>query len=62
LQKALAWLHQNEQITPTADDYLQAAVIKAAARKQGAIVELPDCVICRCSYPARLAAGDREHE
>jgi len=45
LQKALLWLNQNEQITPTADDYLQAATIKAAARKQGSIVELPDCLI-----------------
>lgn len=45
LRKALTWLNQNEQITPTADDYLEAALIKAAARKQGAIVELPDCLI-----------------
>src|SRR5215469_15985708 len=45
LQKALAWLNQNEQITPTAADYLQAAMIKAAARKQGSTVELPDCLI-----------------
>ncbi len=45
LQKALLWLNQNEQITPTASDYLQAAIIKAAARKQGSIVELPDCLI-----------------
>ena len=44
LQKALLWLNQNEQITPTAADYLQAATIKAAARKQGSIVELP-CLI-----------------
>jgi tRNA(fMet)-specific endonuclease VapC len=45
LQKALAWLDQNEQITPTAADYLQAATIKATARKQGSSVELPDCLI-----------------
>jgi len=45
LQKALLWLNQNEQITPTAADYLQAATIKAAARKQGSPVELPDCLI-----------------
>ena len=45
LQKALLWLNQNEQITPTAADYLQAAIIKASARKQGSIVELPDCLI-----------------
>lgn len=45
LQKALLWLNQNEQITPTAADYLQAATIKATARKQGSAVELPDCLI-----------------
>ena len=45
LQKVLLWLNQNEQITPTAADYLQAATIKATARKQGSIVELPDCLI-----------------
>lgn len=45
LKKALAWLNQNEQITPTAEDYLEAAIVKAAARKQGSIVELADCLI-----------------
>ena len=45
LKKALAWLDQNEQITPTANDYYEAAVIKATARKQGSIVELTDCLI-----------------
>ncbi len=45
LTKALAWLNQNEQITPTAADYLSAATIKATARKQGSIVELPDSLI-----------------
>jgi predicted nucleic acid-binding protein len=45
LQKALTWLNQNEQITPTAADYLEAALIKAAARKQGSTVELADCLI-----------------
>jgi predicted nucleic acid-binding protein len=38
-------LHQNEEITPTAGDYFEAAVIKAAARKQGSVLELPDCLI-----------------
>src|ERR1700686_5866653 len=41
LKKALAWLNQNEQITPTNADYLTAATIKATARKQGSILELP---------------------
>src|ERR1035441_8926029 len=45
LQKALAWLSQNEQITPANDDYLTAATIKAKARKQGSVLELPDCLI-----------------
>jgi tRNA(fMet)-specific endonuclease VapC len=45
LEKALTWLNQNEQITPTSADYLAAATIKATARKQGSILELPDCLI-----------------
>ena len=45
LKKVLAWLDQNEQITPSAGDYLKAALIKATARKQGSILELPDCLI-----------------
>lgn len=45
LAKVLAWLSQNEQITPTAIDYQQAAIIRATARKQGSILELPDCLI-----------------
>ncbi len=28
LKKALAWLNQNDEITPVADDYLEAAIIK----------------------------------
>ena len=62
LQKALLWLNQSEQITPTAADYLQAATIKAAARKQGSTVELPDCLIAalavRLGLP--LATGNTE--
>jgi len=45
LKKVMAWLSQNEEITPIDGDYLAAANIKATARKQGAIVELPDCLI-----------------
>jgi predicted nucleic acid-binding protein len=45
LKKALAWLGQNEEITPTPVDYLSAATIKANARKNGAALELPDCLI-----------------
>jgi len=45
LQKVLTWLRQNEEITPSDADYLAAATIKATARKQGYVVELPDCLI-----------------
>ena len=62
LQKALLWLNQNEQITPTAADYLQAATIKATARKQGSIVELPDCLIGELSASQRtVAVRPRRH-
>ena len=62
VQKALQWLSRNEEITPTAADYLQAATVKATARKQGSIVELPDCLIAavavRLSLP--LVTGNTE--
>jgi len=45
LAKVLAWLDLNEEITPNATDYRSAAAIKAAARKQGCVVELSDCLI-----------------
>jgi predicted nucleic acid-binding protein len=45
LKKALAWLGQNEQITPINADYLAAAAIRATARRQGIVLELPDCLI-----------------
>jgi predicted nucleic acid-binding protein len=45
LSKALAWLRQNEEITPSSTDYLSAASIKASARKSGVALELPDCLI-----------------
>jgi predicted nucleic acid-binding protein len=45
LEKVMAWLNQNEEIAPLDADYLAAATIKATARKQGAVVELPDCLI-----------------
>lgn len=45
MNRALDWLSRNEEITPSAGDYLEAAIIKAAARRQGAIVELPDCLM-----------------
>jgi predicted nucleic acid-binding protein len=45
LNKVLIWLKQNEEITPTDADFLAAATIKATARRQGSVVELPDCLI-----------------
>src|SRR6266851_5447990 len=45
LKRAVAWLNQNEEITPTSADYLTAAKIKATARKNGSALELPDCLI-----------------
>ena len=63
LQKALRWLNQNEEITPTAADYLRAAIIKASARKQGSIVELPDCLIAAVAsrLGMLLVTGNTEH-
>jgi predicted nucleic acid-binding protein len=43
--KVLAWMNQNGEIVPTTADYRLAATIKATARLQGSIVELPDCLI-----------------
>ena len=45
LKRAVEWLSQNEEITPTSADYLTAATIKATARKRGSALELPDCLI-----------------
>jgi tRNA(fMet)-specific endonuclease VapC len=53
LEKVLSWLNKNEQITPTANDYHEAALIKAKARKQGSILELTDCLIA--AVAVRLA-------
>ena len=63
LAKALAWLNQNEQITPTATDYQEAAVIRAIARKQGSILELPDCLIAAVAVRLGLpvVTGNTEH-
>ena len=52
LRKVLAWLGQNEEITPVSADYRTAALVKATARNQGYVVELPDCLIA--AVAARL--------
>jgi predicted nucleic acid-binding protein len=54
LKKALAWLSRNERITPIHDDYLAAANIKATARKQGSVLELPDCLIAAVAARLRM--------
>jgi predicted nucleic acid-binding protein len=54
LRKALGWLRQNEQVTPANADYLAAATIKATARKQGSILELPDCLIAAVAVRLRM--------
>lgn len=45
LQKVLPWLRQNDEITPSAEDYSVAASIRAKATQQGAPLELTDCLI-----------------
>lgn len=50
--RALAWMERNEQAVPIAEDYLTAARVKAKARRQGRVVELPDCLIA--AVAARL--------
>lgn len=45
LAKVTAWLKLNEEIAPIAADYRSAASIKAAAQRQGCVVEFPDCLI-----------------
>ena len=45
LLKVSSWMERNEAITPIAGDYVAAATIRATARKQGSILELPDCLI-----------------
>ena len=41
----LPWLRQNDEILPSAEDYLAAASIRAKAARQGAPLELTDCLI-----------------
>jgi len=62
LKKALAWLNQNEEITPVSADYLAAATIKATARRQGVALELPDCLIAAVAVRLErpLVTGNRD--
>lgn len=43
--KVLAWMKQNEEVVPSAADYVSAARIIASARHKGRVLELPDCLI-----------------
>jgi predicted nucleic acid-binding protein len=45
LLKVTSWMDRNETITKGAGDYVAAARIRASARKQGSISQLPDCLI-----------------
>jgi predicted nucleic acid-binding protein len=62
LKKISAWLNQNEQITPVAADYVAAATIKASARRQGSVLELPDCLIAAVAVRLQmpLVTGNTE--
>ena len=62
LKKAVEWLNQNEEITPTSTDYLTAATIKATARKRGSALELPDCLIAAVAVrmDRQLVTGNTE--
>jgi len=54
LRKALRWIQLNEEIVPQAADFLAAAWMKAAARKQGSVLELPDCLIAAVAIRLRM--------
>jgi predicted nucleic acid-binding protein len=41
----LPWLRQNDEILPGVEDYRAAASIRASAARQGAPLELTDCLI-----------------
>ncbi len=45
LGTVMAWLNQNDPVTPVGADYIAAATIRATARKQGFVLELADCLI-----------------
>ncbi len=45
LAKVSSWLAKNEEITPAAEDFVGAALLKAGAKRQGNVLELSDCLI-----------------
>jgi len=63
VKKVLAWMAENEQVVPTAEDYLSAALVIARAKLKGRTLELPDCLIAavasRLGLP--LVTGNVNH-
>jgi predicted nucleic acid-binding protein len=45
MQRIRAWLHRNDEIAPVPADYAGAASIRARAARQGAPLEMADCLI-----------------
>ena len=45
LQRMMAWVRRNEEITPVSADYVAAASLRARAARRGAPLELADCLI-----------------
>lgn len=65
LKRVSSWLAQNDQITPTNEDYVSAAYLNAAARRQGLVVELPDCLIAAIASRLELTlvtGNSRDHD
>lgn len=54
-RRAIAWFRQNEEITPTDEDFLEAASIRAAAKRTGLALELPDCLIAAVAIRLDMA-------
>lgn len=54
LHNTVKWLRQNEEITPIADDYYEAARFRAEARQQGSALQLADCLIAAVAIRLRL--------
>ena len=63
VRKAAEWFRTNNEIVPASEDYFVAAQTKARARRQGNVVELPNCLIAatasRIGLP--LVTGNTRH-
>jgi predicted nucleic acid-binding protein len=60
LQKVSAWLRQNDEIAPVAEDYVSAASIRAKAMQQGAPLELTDRLIVAVRLGRPLVTGNTD--